>query len=582
MIAAFLHSMEPWLDLGLITALIAVLVSGRVAPSTAFMAFIAAVVALGRLPFSQVLGLAVQPATVAVLALVVFAGVLSRLAWLRRITASRHKTGQRAALFRFLSVAGAISAFAPNTAVVGAMMGPATRNPHVDKALLLLPLSYVALAGGVITPFGTSTNVMVTGEAAKAGLTLTVIDYAPIGIFALIAVLIALLVFAPLTLKRAAQDQEASLLGFHLEAHVPPGSKLIGKTVTENGLRALAGLYLAEIIRTHEVLAPVEPGDRIEQGDVLIFVGDVSRLDDLAAIDGLQLDRGPRANSPEKIYQAVVSANSVLVGRTLKEVGFRARFDASALAIRRGEERLSGKLGAQPLRAGDMLVLAAGADFVARDNVRSNFHLVDADFEVGGRLNRRDGALVTAAFVAFIIASLSGIVDFTLAAFALAAGSIALGWISPREAKRSFPFELAISLWGSVTLAHLIRAAGFDALVADALISVTGTGSMILALIAVYFATWLLTELVSNVSAALAALPVALEVAAKIGADPEPFALAAAFAASASFLVPFGYQTHLMVMSAGPYRFLDYVRLGAIVFAAYSAAILGGLFVFWM
>jgi di/tricarboxylate transporter len=569
-----------WWDAALVIALIGGLASGRYPPAACFMAFIVGVVLTGRMAFSDALRLAVEPATIAVLSLVVFSAALSRIGWLRRAMFSRQKHSLRMTLLRFLGVAGLFSTVAPNTAVVGALMGPATRHTFHPAHHLLLPLSYVALAGGMMTPIGTSANIMVVGEAAKQGVALNLFHFAPAGGAALIAVAAALVIFAPFVLRRKAKEDGPGAELFHVEASVPDGSAMAGRTVLENNLRHLPNFYLAEIVRDGRVIAPVEPDDVLLEGDTLIFVGDVRRIEDLRALTGLALAQGRAVD--QMLYQAVIAADSILEGATLREVGFRARFDASVLAIRRGNERLSGKLGQIRLRAGDLLFLAAGPEFHLRENVGPSFHIIDTPETVHTDLSRRRTRHVTFAFGCFLAAVLTGFVSVASAAFFLAVGAIALKWVTTREVRRNFPFDLAIALWGSVMLGTIIQRSGFDEWAASHIVDLVGGGDAVFALVAVFALTWVLTELLSNVSAALAALPVALDVAHKLDAPLEVFALAAAFGASASFLVPFGYQTHLMVLTPGGYRFRDFIVLGAIVLVVFAASSLSTLWWIWL
>jgi di/tricarboxylate transporter len=570
-----------WIDAVLVFGLFAAIGSGRVAIAPAFIVFIIAVVLLERLSFSRVLPLLADPGTAGVLSLVIFSSVIGRLIWLRRLMFGAGSQGKSLTLFRFLSIAGLVSSVTPNTAVVGTFMGPATRQSRTSPHLLLLPLSYIALAGGMVTQFGTSASVMTVSEASKSGVQVGVAEFAPVGFAALLAVLVILVIAAPLILRSADSETKVESEHFHVQAEVAADGPLVGRSVVEGGLRSLDGFFLAEIVRAGRLIAPIGPSDIVEAGDTLIFVGDIRRIEALSAIRGLKIAEKSDVMQHGRLYQAVISAESVLNGRSLKEVGFRARFDASVLAVRRGDERLSGQLGDMRLRSGDLLLLAAGPDFAARDNIRPNFHLVEADDLGGWRLSARDATLVTAAFLAFVGAVLFDLVSFGLAAFLLVVVAVSAKWISARDIRRSFPFDLTIALWGSLVLAALIQKSGIDAVVANWLVSLVGHASPFLILCLIYVGAWVLTELLSNVSAALTALPVALEVSRALDMAPEPWVLICAFGASASFLIPFGYQTHLMVMSPGRYSLGDFLRLGPLVLAAYSAASLSMIWYLW-
>jgi di/tricarboxylate transporter len=562
---------------GLILALAVMLLSGRVGASRAFAILILGAVLSGQIGFGDAIASLTSPAIIAVTSLVVVAAALTKIPGIGQALFGREQRGVYATLVRFLAVTGLASAFTPNTAVVGAFMGPASRHPRLSPHALLLPLSYMALAGGMLTPFGTSASLMVVGEAARSGLDLTMLDFVVPGIMVTLAVFITLILIAPLILNRPDDDGDPNSAVFYIEAQVHPGSNLIGKNIGENRLRHLQSFYLAEIVRHHRIISPVSPHHSIEEGDRLIFVGDFRQVDELHAIGGISIDRAPRSGTLGAHFHAIIANNSILSGRTLKEVDFRSRFDASVVAIRRGDERLSGKLGEIRLKTGDFLILAAGPDFRSRENLRTNLHILDVEDPGQVPLSRRNTILLGLGFTAFLVVAILQLVPFALAAFLMASACVLAGWISPRETKRIFPFELVIILWGAVLLSQLIQQSGASTLIADFIANHVAQFPDWAALAVIFALAWFMTELFSNASAALITLPVALDTALQLSLPADAFVLATAFGASASFLLPFGYQTHLMVLTPGQYRLTHFLRLGSIVLVAYATAAIATL-----
>ncbi|MFN3685258.1 SLC13 family permease [Salinarimonas sp.] len=559
------------LDVLLVIGLVVALASGRVPTVAAFTTFVLAVALSGRLPFADVVTLLADPALVAVVCLALFSSVVARMAWIRRLLFARGQASLSRVMARFLGITAAVSSVVPNTAVVGAFMGPAANHPRVSPHVLLMPLSYMALAAGMLTPFGTSANLIVVGQAARSDIALGPLDFLFPGLAAVGAVFATLVLLAPRFLREPADTGAVEPEFFHIEATIPEGSPLAGRTVLENRLRNLGRFFLAEVMRGERVLSPVEPTEVLAEGDVLVFVGDVRFIEEIASIPGLVIsDEAPAGRRQDNILHAVVAANSSLVGATLKEANFRSRFDASVFAIRRGNQRLSGKLGQVRLEAGDLLVFAAGHDFAAREDIRGQLHVVETKHAGLTNLDTRAAIAVSAGFGVFLLLAFTGAVPFALAAMLLLAFAVGGGFLPARDVKRNFPFELVIVLWGSLTLGTLIARSGLASAVAESLIGAAPGITPVLALALVFATTWALTELLSNVSAALVALPIGIEVARLVGVPPEPFALVVAFGASASFLVPFGYQTHLMVMTPGGYSFFDFTRLGAVVLLAYG------------
>ena len=562
------------IDVLLVAGLATSLLSGRISAARAFALFVAATILTWRVGFDEAAARLVSPAIIAVTSLVIIAGALTRVPGLTRAFFGRGARPPRLVLGRLLGSAALASAVIPNTAVVATLLGPASRRPDIAPHTLLLPLSYMALAGGMLTPFGTSASLMVAGEARSAGISLTVADFLLPGLAVAGAVFAVLLTAAPVLLRTRQGDTSEAPADYHVEARLEPGSPLAGRSVASNRLRQLQSFFLAEIVRGERVITPVHPALILQEGDRLIFVGDVRQIDELQGLPGLSIQQTAGAEAPGELFHAVISSQSLLKGRTLREADFRARFDASVMAIRRGDERLSGKLGDIRLRTGDVLVLAAGPDFASRENVRPNLHILDVDTPGSAPLRGRDLVGLGIGFIVFLGLALSQIIPFHMAALGFAAVTVMMNWVSARDVRRNFPFELIIVLWGAVLLSLLLQRSGAADLAGSLIASHTGDFPPLVALAVIFFFAWMMTELFSNASAALTVLPIAIATASQLGLPPEAFALATAFGASASFFMPFGYQTHLMVMTPGQYRLHDFLRLGGIVFIAYAVAAL--------
>jgi Na+/H+ antiporter NhaD/arsenite permease-like protein len=212
------------IDAGLILGLGAILLSGRLSTARAFALFAAATILTGRIGFNDALDRLTTPAILAVTSLVIIASALAKLPGLSRTVFGRPGKAPRLTLARFLGSAALASSVTPNTAAVAALLGPAARRPDISPHLLLLPLSYMALAGGMLTPFGTSASLMVTGEAAQLGIELSVFDFALPGAAVAIAVFITLVLAAPVILKeRKTRETDTSGI-FHVEARIEDGS----------------------------------------------------------------------------------------------------------------------------------------------------------------------------------------------------------------------------------------------------------------------------------------------------------------------------------------------------------------------
>jgi di/tricarboxylate transporter len=538
------------------------LMRGRRKPAMVFATVAFAFVLLDYISLPRSLAQLTNPGLVTVVVLLLLTVVLDK-SRLLELAAERLVQGSyRAALLKLFLATGAASAFLNNTAVVASLLGPLRRTRQHAPSRLLLPMCYAATLGGVLTLVGTSTNLLVNSLMVGRGMPgLHIFDLFPVGILLVVACAATMVMTYPWLMKAAPPaDEEVS--DYFLEARVAPGSALAGRTVESCGLRQLAHLFLAEIVREGRVLAPVPPDETIEVGDLLVFSGDVTRLDLLLQFDGLVTHGQHYALPLDNLVEVVVSAHSTLVGRTIKQADFRSQFDAAVIAVRRGSARLRGPMAQVPLAVGDTLVLVVGQDFDKRNNLQRNFVVVSRR-EVQKFTDQRKGLLATVGFVAVIALAAFGVVDFLKGLLVLLGVFLLAGLAKPADLRRNMPYEVIVIVASALVISEVMIATGAANLLAGGLLAGADQWGPHAALTLVLLMTWVLTELMSNNAAAALAFPVALGVAQRLGLDPMPFVMAVLYGASCSFLTPYGYQTNLMVMSPGRYALGDYLRAGA-------------------
>lgn len=566
--------MTAYVVLASLAVLLALLVRGRTAPAALFTA-LAGLYYLGGLVEQQtLLSSYTNPALATLILLLLVSLVLERSPLLDHIANLLLKGRPGVATLRLSGVTALLSAFLNNTAVVGAMLGVISRQRHIAPSRLLIPLSYASILGGITTLVGTSTNLVVNSFVIAAGLApLGMFTFAMVGVPVALACIGVLLVSARLLPAHAA-DAHESRQAYFLEAQLTPGSPLVGKTIEANRLRSLDGLFLLEIERGERLISPVGPNEILEDGDILVFTGEIAKVQALQHFPGLQVF-GNRADAllGSNLVEVVISNESGLANRTLRDVDFRAMFDAGVVGIRRGRKRLTGQLGRIPLRVGDSLLLAVGADFAQHRNLDRNFHVLDGT-PVRPRLTHAQSRLALGGFALVIalsaldrLALFSGLL-LLLAAF-IAARLLTLG-----EMRRRFPFELLLIIGSALTIAQVMEDSGAAQLIASGIRGVFDGYGVWGALIGIYLLTLVLTELVTNNAAAALTFPIALSTAKALGVDPMPFIMMVAYGASACFLMPFSYQTHLMVYSPGRYRLSDYVRAGLPISLVYSLMVI--------
>ncbi len=570
-------SLEQGVVLAALAALVGGLLSGRATAGALFGGVALLFIALGYVGVDAALAQIVNPGLVAVVLLLLAGAVLDRAQGLERALGRLLAGPYRWALLKLLVFTAALSAFLNNTAVVAGLMGPLKASDRHPASRLLMPMCFAASLGGVLTLVGTSTNLLVNGLWVSRGqASIGIFDLLPVGLAILAACTLAMLVTMPRLLRHDAVPAEQAA-DYLLEAVLEPGSPLVGRRVQDAGLRRLVHLYLTEIVRDGTPIVPVEPDERLRAGDTLVFTGDVSRLDLLLRFAGLRPhgthEGGTALPGLDRLTEVVLTADSGLLRRTLREADFRGRYDAAVVALRRGGERLRGGLGEVPLAAGDSLMLVTGPDFETRSGAAGDF-LVLRQHPVQGFAERWRELVALGSFGGVIALSALGWLPLVKGLLLLLAAWLLLGLARPADLRRRMPFEIIIVIASALVISDVMLATGTAGQLAGALLAAAAGLGPMGALAAVLLLTWLLTELMSNNAAAALMFPVAFSVATQLGLAPLPFVMAVLYGASCSFLTPYGYQTNLMIMAPGRYRMGDYLRCGAPVALAFMATAL--------
>jgi len=577
LVVVVLAMLRDWLrvEMAFLGGLGAVLFAGVITPDQAFTGFS-------------------NPAVLTVGSLFVVAAGVQRtgaLSFLDRIIFSRSRSLYRV-LPRLMAPTSAFSAFLNNTPIV-AMLTPrvqewAERN-NVAASKLLIPLSYASIVGGTITLVGTSTNIVVAGLLIDADIpSLQMFDLAWVGIPITFVVLIYFVAGGHRLLPDYGSTQPTAQAAFReslFEVEVAQDSRLIGETLEEAGLRALKDAYIVHVRRDGRLM-PASPDVLLQGGDALTVSGKISMFYQLLQREGLRSPlQSVEENGEERlpVFEAVVAESAEFAGKTLKEVNFRERYGGVVLAIQRRDERLEGPLGRVPIKAGDLLIIEAREGFDDRWNAnRSVFYLVAPRRALRPQPTPRKAPLALTILAAMIVAFATGVIPLVTAAFVAALLMVASGAINVGDARDSIDVPVLIVIASALGLGSALEATGVAAAAAHGIVSVTATGGLLFVLLGLYLVTNVLTELITNNAAAALMIPIALAAAAELGVDPIAFAVIVAIAASASFISPIGYQTNLMVMGPGGYRFVDYFKVGLPVTLLVMATTVAVVFVVWI
>lgn len=564
---------EAWVSVAVIVLNILLLVFTRIGADIVLVSGVTLMMLLGILsPDEALSGLANEGMVTVGVLYVVIAGLRETggVNWLGQRLFGRPKSLSRAQV-RMMAPIAAMSAVLNNTPLV-AMMIPAVsdwaKRNRFSASKLMIPLSYAAILGGTCSLIGTSTNLVVNGLLlAQTDVRLRLFDIAWVGVpCAVIGIL-----FIVLTGRWLLPDR-SSVIGhqgdpreYTLEMLVEPGGPLVGKSIEEAGLRSLPQLYLAEVERGERVIPAVGPQEVLQAGDRLVFVGIIESVVDLNKIRGLvpapdQVAKLTTPRSQRSLIEAVISSSSPLVGKSVREGGFRTVYNAVIIAVARNGERVNKKIGDIVLQVGDTLLLEASPSFAPTHRNSRDFFLVSQVAD--SNPPRHERSLVAFSILIGMIALVTfGFLSMLQAALLAAGLMLMTRCISGTAARRSVDWQVLIVIAASFGLGRALEVSGAAQAIAGGLVSAAG-GDAYLSLIAIYLITMLFTELITNNGAAVLMFPIALATATSLEANLITFAICIMMAASASFSTPIGYQTNLMVYGPGGYRFTDYFRVG--------------------
>lgn len=476
----------------------------------------------------------------------------------------------KAFLFRVMVTVSSLSSVLNNTPIVAFMIpyvkdwARRTGNP---ASKFLIPLSFATILGGMITVIGTSTNLVLNGLVMQYNLPLLEFrDFFFLGVAVTVCGGLYLFFIGYRLLPSNANEIDAlreNLKEYIIETEIGRGSKLIGKSVKEAGLRNLQDVFLVEIIRDDRVISPVAPDEVLEEKDALFFSGNTQSIYQLIKEDnGLSVpeDHETEPNEHFNFVEAVIPANSELIGVRIRDSDFRKRFDASIIAIHRNGKRVPGKVGEMHLAGGDFLLLLAG-DHRENGNYEKDLFFLSVPKKVKTPKNKnlRYAGILS---VALLICGVVGIFPLFTVCLVILTGLVFLGILGLTEIRRELDLSLLLILVCSLALGVGLEKSGAADTIAFVMVSASDNFGPVAVLTALFLSTILLTALITNAAAVSIMFPIAMAVAEQSHLSYTPFFVAIAFAASGDFMTPIGYQTNLMVYGPGGYTFRDFFRVG--------------------
>ena len=436
-------------------------------------------------------------------------------------------------LLTIMVFAGLISAFINDTAVVALFMPiviQVAKDSKISPTKLLMPLSFGALMGGVCTLIGTSTNILVSGIAERQGeAPFSMFEMTPAGVlFLVVGIIYIVAVGGPLLPDRKAHVDVTDNFGMGMyltEIVLLPGSVSVGKTIANSHLVKVIDIEIIEVIRNKTQRLPVSPDLILEANDILRVKCDVEKLRTLKEQEGIRIKSDWKfkygGHSKTKFYEAVVTPNSDLKGKSLKDLNFRALYGASVLAIRHREEMLYDKLAEVPLNSGDVLLISSNE--VPIQSLKDSGNILVISEKPTEKFNY--GKTVPALLIIFGVI-LSAALDIAPIVLSAAIGSLLLiltKCIKIEEAYRAIEWKVIFMLAGVLSMGVALEKTGAAALLSQQMIESIGQWGLHAMVSAFFFITFMITNFMSNNATAALLAPIAIVAASYNGSKRQTF-----------------------------------------------------------
>ena len=486
----------------------------------------------------------------------------------------------RGSVVRQIAAAGTLasflSAFMNNVGALALMLPVTLRNAYragLPPSLVLIPLSFATLLGGLVTLIGTPPNIIIASVREEAvGVPFGMFDFSPVGLAVAAAGLVYLTTLGWRLIPRHRQGEADARDLFRIEAYitearVPADSPLAGETVRrveqicENEATVMA-IYRGR----RRILAP--PGvEQIREDDILILEGDPAALEPL--FTGDQLEQTERHDFTAKdvrseeirVVEAVLMPNSPIEGQSMRGLRMHDRYGINLLAVARKGQMPRARLGSIRFKTGDVLLLQGERNTLQQTlTALSCLPLADRGLRMA---SRRGILLPLAVFGAAIVLAAFGLIPVQISFVTAVAILILAGSLSLRDVYESIEWPVIILLGALIPIGEALQTTGGTALIAGAVVALAGEVPIWAMLALLMIVSMLLSDLIHNTPTAVLMAPIAVSIAETLGLPVDPFLMAVAVGAASPYLTPIGHQSNTLVMAPGGYDFGDYARVGA-------------------
>ena len=470
-----------------------------------------------------------------------------------------------------------ISAFLNNTPVVvifiPIMQILADRFSRSASAFMM-PLSFVAILGGMTTLLGSSTNLLISNSLADLGLRqFSFFEFTVPGLVLAATGFLYIVFIAPKILPNRRTLANTLIDGdgkqFLAQVTVNEDSKLIGEEAVAGIFSSLKEMTVRMILRgEHAELTPFD-GFKLRSGDVLVVAATKKALTNVLAtgVGVLSTEYIEKSKSrvgdgklSQILSEIMITPGSRLVGQNLEQIGFRYRFNSIVLGLQRRTRMIRTKMTEIALEAGDILLVQGSAENI--ESLRNHRDLIPMAWSYTDIPSPKLAMRANIIFFSVIALAATHLLPIVVAAVLGAAAVIFTGVINIRQAGRAIDRRLFLLIVSALALGTAMYETGAAAFLADIIIQLFGTSSPAVVLSAFFFLVAFLTNIISNNACAVLFTPIAVNLAETLGVDPMIFAIGLVFAANCSFVTPLGYQTNLLVIGPGHYKFNDFVKVG--------------------